>query len=282
MSSPARWSLSPADETLPLASGAALAVRRWPGAEPARSGAWILHLHGGAFVGGSLDSGAPVAQLLAESAAQVVSLDYPLAPANPFPQAAEAAHAALLALDRQRRRVAPHAPLLVAGEEAGGNIAAAAALMARDRAGPLLAGQILLSPMLDACIGTASQRASRDGPLGCRCADGWRAYLPEAGDAVHPYATPADSVRLAGLPPGLLITANDDPQRDETLAFDRRLRAAGVASRAVLLPMRTGWPCSLAMPDNSQAAWITPLRETLRHFITTTTTTSTATPRENA
>jgi len=266
MSSPAPW--SPTDETLPVPGGAALAVRRWPGALPLRSGAWILHLHGGAFVGGSLDSGAPVAQLLAETAGLVVSLDYPLAPANPFPRAAEAAHAALLALDRQRRRVAPGAPLLVAGEEAGGNIAAAAALMARDRAGPVLAGQILLSPMLDVCIGTASQRDARDGPLGCRCADGWRAYLPKAGDAVHPYATPADSVRLSGLPPALLVTANDDPQRDETLAFDRRLRAAGVPSRAVVLPMRTGWPCSLALPE--PGAWATPLRETLRHFITTT------------
>lgn len=267
MSTPAAWSLPFRDETLePPGGGAALKVRRWAGAEPARSGAWILHLHGGAFVGGSLDSGAPVAQLLAEVAGTVVSLDYPLAPFHPFPQAVEAAHAALRALDRQRRRAAPAAPLLVAGEEAGGNIAAAAALMARDRAGPVLSGQILLSPMLDACIGTASQRDARDGPLGCRCADGWRAYLPETRDALHPYATPADSVRLAGLPPALLLTANDDPQRDETLAFDRRLRAAGVSSRAVLLPMRTGWPCSLAeaSPDT---AWAAPLRESLRHFI---------------
>ncbi len=277
MATPAAWSFT--DETLePPGGGAALNVRRWPGALPAAGGAWILHLHGGAFVGGSLDTGATVAQLLAESAGAVVSLDYPLAPAHPFPQAIEAAHAALLALDRQRRRSAPNAPLFVAGEEAGGNIAAAAALMARDRAEPVLAGQILLSPMLDACIATASQRDARDGPLGCRCADGWRAYLQRARDAIHPYATPADSVRLKGLPPALLLTAGDDPQRDETLAFDRRLRAAGVASRAVVLPMRTGWPCSFSMPEPG-AAWAPALRETLRHFITTT---STSTPREHA
>lgn len=279
MATPAAWSYT--DETLePPGGGAALKVRRWPGAMPAPDGAWILHLHGGAFVGGSLDSGATVARLLAETAAVVVSLDYPLAPFHPFPQAAEAAHAALRALDRQRRRVAPAAPLLVAGEEAGGNIAAAVALMARDRAGPGLAGQILLSPMLDACIGTASQRSARDGPLGCRCADGWRAYLPQTRDAVHPYATPADSVRLAGLPPALLVTAHDDPQRDETLAFDRRLRGAGVPSRAVVLPMHTGWPCSYALPEPG-AAWAAPLRETLRHFITSTQPTPTS-HRENA
>ena len=276
MTSPAAW--LPTDETLPIPNGAALTVRRWPGAEPARSGAWILHLHGGAFVGGSLDTGAAVAQLLAETAGVVASLDYPLAPAHPFPQAIEAAHAALVALDRQRRRVAPNAPLFVAGEEAGGNIAAAAALMARDRAEPALAGQILLSPMLDACIATASQRDARDGPLGCRCADGWRAYLQRARDAIHPYATPADSVRLTGLPPALLLTASDDPQRDETLAFDRRLRAAGVTSRAVVLPMRTGWPCTFSLPE-PDAAWAGALRETLRHFVTTT---STSFQRENA
>lgn len=251
--------------TRPLPADAPLPQRRWPGALPLRRGPWVLHLHGGAFVGGSPDTGAAVAGLLAECAGLVVSLDYPLAPANPFPHAAEAAHAALLALDRERRAQAPAAPLWVAGEEAGGNLAAALSLMSRDRAAPLLAGQILLSPMLDACLGTPSQRAAGEGPLGCRCADGWRAYLARRGDALHPYAAPAESLRLAGLPPSLLVTAQDDPQRDETLAFERRLRAAGVASRAVVLPQPTGWPCSFAQAQ--AGPWAVPLRETLRHFI---------------
>lgn len=253
------------DATLSLPGGPAFAVRRWAGALPLREGAWVLHLHGGAFVAGSPDTGAAVARLLAGGAARVVSLAYPLAPAHPFPHAVEATHEALRALDRQRRRQAPAAPLVIAGEEAGGNIAAAVALIARDRGGPALAGQILLSPMLDACIGTASQRDARDGPLGCRCADGWRAYLAQRQDAGHPYATPADAVRLAGLPPALLLTALDDPQRDETLAFDRRLRDAGVPSRAVVLPAPTGWPCSFAQPQ--AGAWAAALAQSVQRFL---------------
>ena len=225
--------------------------------------------HGGGFVGGSLDSGATVARVLAEHAAVVASLDYPLAPAHPFPQAVEAGYQALQWLDRKRRHKSRKkgqlAPLFVAGEDAGGNIAAAVALIARDRGGPSLAGQILLSPMLDASIATASQRDARDGPLGCRCADGWRAYLAQATDAMHPYASPGTSLRLAGLPPTLLLTSIDDPLRDETLAYAQRLREAGVVAHANVLPLATGWPCSYAEGD--AACWIAALRQRVQPFL---------------
>lgn len=239
-----------------LAAGGRLGLRLYGG----RGTALVLHFHGGGFVGGSLDSGAAVAQVLAEAGAAVASVDYPLAPARPFPQAVEAGHAALLWLDRQRRRLAtPQAPLFVAGEEAGGNLAAAVALVARDRGGPALAGQILLSPMLDVCVASASQRDAHDGPVGCPCADGWRAYLAQAADALHPYAAPGASMRLAGLPRTLLITAQDDPLRDETLAYALRLRTAGIAACSSVLPITTGWPRSYQQPG--PAAWTTPLRE---------------------
>lgn len=257
------------DEALSLADGRAVALRLYPGADLQRPGAFVLHLHGGGFVGGSLASGATVAGVLAGQAALVASLDYPLAPAHPFPQAVEAAFAALQWLDRKRRAKSRHrnglAPLFIAGEDAGGNIAAAVALIARDRGGPALAGQILLSPMLDACIATASQRDARDGPLGCPCADGWRAYLAQATDAMHPYASPGTSLRLAGLPPTLLLTSIDDPLRDETLAYARRLGEAGVAAQASVLPVATGWPASYA--QGADACWIAPLRERLQPFL---------------
>src|SRR5204863_8543292 len=132
----------------------------------------------------------------------------------------EAAHSALECLHKRRRAWAGAASrVFVAGEEAGGNLAAAASLMARDRAGPALAGQILFSPMLDVCVATASLRRAQAGPVGCRWADGWRQYLPRASDAMHPYATPGAAVRLSGLPPTLLVTAHDDPFRDETEAY---------------------------------------------------------------
>ena len=82
-----------------------------------------------------------------------------------FPRRSRPHSAALVAIGKGRARwAAKHAPLYVAGEEAGGNLAAALALMARDRRGPALAGQILLSPMLDACLGTSSLRAADAGP----------------------------------------------------------------------------------------------------------------------
>lgn len=111
----------------------------------------MLYLHGGGFVAGSLDEADVTARALAAQARiAVLSLDYSLAPRHPFPAAPEDAHAALrwlarhaadLRLDAQR--------LAVAGDDAGGNIAAAAALIARDRNGPALAAQVLIGPMLD-------------------------------------------------------------------------------------------------------------------------------------
>ncbi|HEY0856634.1 MAG TPA: alpha/beta hydrolase fold domain-containing protein, partial [Albitalea sp.] len=150
---------------------------------------------------------------------------------------------------------------------AGGNLAAATALVARDRHGPALAGQILLSPMLDVCISTASWRGVHAGPVGCPWADGWRAYLPRACDAMHPYAAPGSSMRLEGLPPTLLVTALDDPLRDETQAFARRLRAAGVPVDEALLPLATGWPQSYLQPASAKALWAEAVRRRMHSFL---------------
>lgn len=229
----------------------------------------VVHFHAGRFVRGTLDDGATIAGLIADSGAVVASVDYPLAPDHPFPHAAEVGHAVLAWADRQRRRLgAKHAQLYVAGEEAGGNIAAAVSMMARDRGGPELAGAILLSPMLDVCVGTASQRDARNGPVGCPCADGWRAYLARADDAIHPYAAPSTSVRLSGLPRMLLVTSTDDPQRDETIAFAKRLRHAGIPAQAEVLAQPTGWPATYLNPD-PQAQWLEPLRARLQDFLHT-------------
>jgi len=253
------------DEAIQVDGGAALRVRIRGCAARGADTPLVLHFHAGGFVGGTLEGGHAVASILTAAGAAVASLDYPLAPAHPFPQAAEAGHAALLWIERQRRRLAkPQAPIFVAGEEAGGNIAAAVAMMARDRHGPALAGQILLSPMLDACVATASQRDARNGPVGCPCADGWRAYLARASDASHPYATPSATSRLAGLPPTLLVTSLDDPLRDETQGHARRLREAGVPVELAVLPIVTGWPRSYQLPYS--APWSTALRERVQAF----------------
>ncbi|ANN64971.1 alpha/beta hydrolase [Bordetella bronchialis] len=189
-----------------------------------------VHFHGGAFVSGSVDQPSTVAQLLADAGAIVLSVDYPLAPDHPFPSAVEAAYATLRWAHQHRQQLAGRgAALFVAGEEAGGCIAAAVALMARDRLGPPVDGQILFSPMLDASMGTASVRAAQGTPAGAQWAGGWRGYLSCPCDASHPYATPMAGTRLAGLPPLLLLSGPDDPLRDEGRAYASRLRAAGVA-----------------------------------------------------
>lgn len=236
-----------------IAAGtASLAARLYAPAEIAADAGIVVHLHGGSFTGGSLVEGEAVATMLAEAGAVVISLDYPLAPAHRFPEALEATYGALVAIGKMRARwAARHAPLYVAGEEAGGNLAAALALMARDRHGPALAGQILLSPMLDACLGTYSLRAAEAGPVGCHWADGWADYLGTPDKAAHPYAAPLNATRLAGLPPALLISAGDDPMRDEAAAYAARLQEAGVSVRHHVQTAPTQWPAAYAgAPQN--------------------------------
>lgn len=228
----------------------------------------VLHLHGGAFVGGGLETGECLAQLLAGAGAVVVSLAYPLAPAHPFPAAVEAAYAALQWLHKHRSKLAGgRASLFVAGEEAGGNIAAAVALMARDRAGPPLAGQVLVAPMLDPCTATPSQREAMGHETACKWSQGWGQYLRNPRDAEHPYAVPARVQRLAGLPPALVLAGEDDPMRDEALAYAARLAQAGIAVRTVLIAA-TGWPESLEQaPQPSPCPCAEATQAQLRAFL---------------
>ena len=206
----------------------------------------VLHMPGGTFMG--ISQHRPVATLLAEAGAVVVSATYPAGDEHPFPAAAEAMYALLCSLHEGRARWATRrAPVFVAGEEAGGNLAAALTLMARDRLGPPIAGQILLSPMLDAGMATCSFRDADAGPVGCKWADGWAAYLGGVETAAHPYAVPACGTRLHRLPPALIITTPDDPMRDECLAYAGRLREAGVAIHARALAAQD-WPDALSQP----------------------------------
>lgn len=245
--SPAATTLVESDTTIALAGRPPLAARIYGSRRPGVAAPLVLHFHGGAFVSGDLDSGACMARLMADVGAVVVSLAYPLAPENPFPQAVEAGHAALDWLYKQRNKLGGKgAQIYVAGDEAGANLAAAAALMARDQAHPPLAGQLLIAPMLDPCVGTSSQRQTMGcGTTSCKWADGWQQYLRSPMDAEHPYAVPARAQRLVGLPPTLILTGADDPMRDEALAYGQRLRDAGIPVMSELLPLDTGWPDSL-------------------------------------
>lgn len=124
--------------------------------------------------------------------------------------------------------------------EAGAAIAAAVALMARDRRAPQLCGQILIRPMLDPSLSTASMRdaAERMSWRGIVCdyAATYQYYLPHPADRMHPYASPLLSSRLKGLPEALVLTARDEPLHDESARYAGMLEQAGVTVRYVETP----------------------------------------------
>lgn len=220
----------PHDRTIDIARPEPVAVRFYgrKGCEPGAP--LVLHFHGGAFTDGTLEDGAKVARSLVAAGAVVASVDYPLAPAHKFPDTVEVGYGALCWMSRWRGRVcgSRDTPVYLAGEEAGGNIAAAVATMARDR-GLEVAGQLLVNPLLDPCIGTCSMRSANAGPMGqCKYADGWHHYLRTPRDGDHPYAVPALAQRLAGMPPTTFVATAGTPLRDEIAAYARRLAAAGV------------------------------------------------------
>ena len=202
--------------------------------------ATLVYFHGGGWVIGSIETHDGICRAIADVAgAIVVSVDYRLAPEHPFPAASEDAYAAT-------RWVAEHAARLgagdtriaVAGDSAGGNLATVVCLMARDRGGPALAWQLLLYPITDYQLDTASYRDYAEGHLLTRDAMAWfwRHYLSGGADREHPYVSPLRAPSLAGLPPALIITAECDPLRDEGEAYARRLAESGVPVTATCYP----------------------------------------------
>lgn len=203
----------------------------------------LYHVHGGGYVGGAA---APLEfmhrPLAEELGCVIVSVDYRLAPETSFPGNIEdcyaglawtAAHAAELRVDAAR--------IGVTGESAGGGLAAALALLARDRGEVGLAFQLLTYPMLDDRTGTSSDPHPHVGefiwtPHNNRF--GWRALLgrePGGGD-VSPYAAAARASDLSGLPPTFIMTGALDLFLEEDLEYARRLMRAGVATELHVYP----------------------------------------------
>ncbi|MDA7417350.1 alpha/beta hydrolase [Xenophilus arseniciresistens] len=243
-----------AELQIPLPGGDTVTARQYGRREAVAGGQpLVLHFHGGTFTCGDLDNGRNVGRLLARSGAVAVSLAYPLAPEYPFPKPIEVGYEVLVWLYKQRVKLAGKgARVFLAGEEAGGNLAAAVAMVARDRDHPPLAGQVLLSPMLDPCAGTASLRAAGcDSTDACKWATGWQQYLKRPMDALHPYAVPGSSLRLSDLAPTLVLVGPDDPMRDEALAYAGRLREAGINVCSQIVSSAANWPEALYEPGES-------------------------------
>jgi acetyl esterase len=199
----------------------------------------LLYLHGGGFVCGSIGShDVPLRTLAQETGWAVAAVDYRLAPEHPYPAGLEDCYAALshiagaadaLALDAAR--------IVVGGDSAGGLLAAATSLMARDRGGPALAGMILLYPNTDLRDDSGyPSKTEHDGKI-FSLVDFRRMmglYLPGV-DRRHPYVSPVLADDLRGLPRSLTVVCECDPLHDEGMLWADRLRDAGTAAETVRL-----------------------------------------------
>jgi len=195
--------------------------------------ACVYHIHGGGMILGDSRLGVPeVLQWAEEFQAAVVSVEYRLAPETPHPGPVEdcyaglawtAAHADELGIDPSR--------IMVAGGSAGGGLAAAVALLARDRGGPALIAQMLMCPMLDDRNDTPSARQMAGLGVWDRASNetGWTALLGAArgGPDVSPYAAPARAADLSGLPPAFIDVGSAETFRDEAVAYASRIWQAG-------------------------------------------------------
>lgn len=218
---------SVADHTVPV-DGGEITVRILA---PENPSAMIVYYHGGGWVIGALDEFEVLGRQLARrTGAAVAMVDYRLAPEHRYPTAAEDAWAALTwtraHLDSRGNRL----PLIVAGDSAGGNLAAIVAQRARAEGGPEIALQVLVYPVTDADVDNASYRDPENQLMLSResMVWFWDHYAPDVSSRSNPDASPLRAADLTGLPPAVVLTAEHDVLRDEGEAYAERLRAAGV------------------------------------------------------
>lgn len=192
----------------------------------------VMYFHGGGWVLGDIETHDTLCRRIsAQAGVTVVSVEYRAAPDAPFPAAINdcynatrhiSDHAATLQIDRSR--------IAVAGDSAGGNLAAAVCLKARDECRPPIHSQWLIYPITDADTETTSYNKFAD-DLGLTkdlMIWFWDQYVPSANDRLHPLASPLRAASLVGLPPAYLLSAGFDVLYDEGQAYAQRLRDAGV------------------------------------------------------
>jgi acetyl esterase len=193
----------------------------------------VVYLHGGGWVIGDLDTHAPLCRDLARATrATVASVAYRLAPEAPHPAPLDDAMAAL----RWAARAWPGYRLAVAGDSAGGGLAAGCALRARDeRDGPRIVAQLLLYPGVDPTMGEPSVAENAEGYFLTRADMEWftAQYLPEPEMRADPTVNLLAAPDLHGLPPAVIAVAQFDPLRDEGRRYGERLREAGVPAQVI-------------------------------------------------
>nr|ACL67844.1 lipolytic enzyme [uncultured bacterium] len=192
----------------------------------------LVYCHGGGWVIGDLETHDGISRAFANAAGCiVVSVDYRLAPENKYPAAVDDAFAAL-------NWVAEHAAefdgdatrIAVGGESAGANLTAVIAQLAKDAGGPTLAYQILAYPVTNLAFDTESYRENSEGYFLTQESMRWfwGLYLNDDSEGADPRASPLLREDVSGLPPGIVVTPEYDPLRDEGEAYGMRLQEAGV------------------------------------------------------
>ena len=195
----------------------------------------IVQIHGGGFIVGSVDSEhAGSVMVAAGVGAVVVSVEYRLAPEHSYPEALHDCYAALSYIHAEAGALGVDTDrVALMGASAGGGLAAATALLARDLGGPPVCFQMLQIPELDDRLETPSMRAFVDSPVWNRplALQSWAAYLGSrsGSDDVPVHAAPARAEDVSGLPPAYVSTAEHDPLRDEGITYALRLLQAGVS-----------------------------------------------------
>lgn len=194
----------------------------------------IIYFHGAGWVmGDSTTHDRLVRELAVGANAMLVFVDYDRAPEHRYPIAIEEAYVATCYVSGHAAEFGVDAATLaVAGDSAGGNMATVVALLSKQRSGPAIAGQLLFYPVTNADFETGSYKQFADGPWLTRAAMQWfwDQYLPDHSLRKNPTASPllASPEQLAGLPPALIITVENDVLRDEGEAYGRKLIEAGV------------------------------------------------------
>ncbi len=200
----------------------------------------VVFFHGGGWVICDLDSHDGLCRSMANAVGCVaVSVDYRLAPEHKFPAAAEDCYAATKWVVENGPTLGVHSErIAVCGDSAGGNLAAAVTLMARDLGEPPLVFQAMVYPVTDHSFGTPSYRENGEGYFLTEAAMRWfwTQYLPEGEDGGQAYASPLRAADLGGLPPALIVTAEYDPLRDEGEAY--RAPPSGGGSGCDMRPVR--------------------------------------------
>lgn len=206
----------------------------WPeGVNKTQAVPLIVYFHGGGFTVGSVQIFDALARSLANAThAVVVSIDYRLAPANPYPAAVDDCYAATKWVAENAASFGGNPKkLAVAGDSAGGNLSAVVALKARDAGGPTIAAQIMYYPAVDLTDAHYDSKEKFADGFGLSSASGYkfeRGYAANVKDRKDPYLSPLYARSVAGFPPALIVTEGFDPLTGPANAYADKLEQAGV------------------------------------------------------